>query len=252
MILNHKCGNSPFFSAAQCFIQKEFDDDVEHKEALQANDVTAVFGAHDLSVPDDGKIALSPKKLTIHVNWTAATQDYDSDVALLEFDEGKIPFNERIRPIYLWTSTVDPPMDEGVVVGWTKTENVTKPKKLTVPIQTNEECFLTTKALIYFSSRKTFCAGFRNFSMMNTKKQGVCRGDRGSGLFITVGGAPYLKGMMSMNTEVAESNCDVSRNSVYANILKFTDWIVNQTQIAPIEFAPPKPPGECGTKNDKQ
>lgn len=238
----------PIFSAAQCFQPKVSDDDVEPKKNLEANDVTAVFGAHDLRATEVGTIALSPKKVIIHVNWTVTAEDYDSDVALLEFEEGVIPISEHIHPIYLWTSTIDPPMDEGVVVGWTKTENVTRehfPKKLTVPIQTNEECFLTTKALLYFSSRKTFCAGFRNFSRTNTKKKGICRGDRGSGLFITVDGAPHLKGMMSMNTEEAESKCDVSRNSVYANVLKFSDWIVNMTQMTPGAFKAPKPPGEC-------
>lgn len=237
----------PIFSAAQCIHQKEPDDDAAERSAvLKENDIIAVFGAYDLNISNDpGRVELSPKRIIVHQNWTTTSQDYDSDIALLEFE--KIDFNDHIKPIYIWTSTDVPSMAEGVVVGWTKTGDATSkhvPKKLTVPIQTNEECFLTTKSLIYFSSRKTFCAGFRNFSMTNTKGLGVCRGDRGSGLFIYVKGQPYLKGMMSANTEAAETNCDVSRNSVYANVFKFGDWIVNHTQIPPEEFAPPAPLGE--------
>lgn len=244
-------GISRLFSAAQCIHPKEFDDNVP-REDLPAENITAVFGAHDLADRNDlNVLELSPTRIIIHEAWKPPKQDFDADLALLEFEQGKIIFSERIQRIPIWTTIDNAPFtEEGIVVGWTKTDDVTNehlPKKLKLPIQTNEECFLTTKTLIYYSSRRTFCAGFRNFSMMNDRKLGVCRGDRGSGMVAYINKSPYMKGMVAMNTEEAESKCDVSRNAVFANVFKFGDWIVNNTQLSPEEFVAPPPKGEFGT-----
>lgn len=170
-----------------------------------------------------------PKKIFIHDDWKQNTSDYDADLALLEFQKAALT---SFQPINLWTSAADPPLttNEGIVVGWTKSgsslgvlENL--PKKLIVPIQTNEHCFLTTKTLLNLSSLRTFCAGFRNRTSIPVNGLGVCRGDRGSGLVIKVGRISYLKGIMSATIDEAESNCDVTRNAVYANVLKFRNWI---------------------------
>lgn len=192
---------------------------------------------------------MTPKRIIIHEGWKNDTQDYDADLMLLEFNEGQITINGRtIKPIYLWIAVAEPPRTGGDVVGWTKTESAKNqkntPRELQVPIQTNEECFLTTKALIYLSSRKTVCAGFRNFSDIPTNGLGVCRGDRGSGLIIKIKGIPYLKGVLSSTSDEAESNCDVTRNAVYGNVLKYTDWIANKTQMSEESFAPPVGLGE--------
>lgn len=237
------------FLAAQCVHQKNSEDGVPVGDILQKEDILAVFGAHDLKVSNVNTFVSAPDRIIIHEDWKPSAQDYDADLMLLQFQEGKIVFSQYIKPVYLWTSTGEPPRTQGVIVGWTKTENATTeqentPKKLQVPIQTNEECFLTTKALIYLSSRRTFCAGFRNFSDIPTNGLGVCRGDRGSGLVIMVDGIVYFKGVMSSTVAEEESNCDVTRNAVYSNVLKFQDWIVNKTQLPVQSFAPPVPEGE--------
>lgn len=215
------------FTAAQCFRPKDTENQIK---VLQPNDVLAIFGAHDLTKPHElGKNAFSPRKIIIHDDWKQNTPDYDADLALLEFQKVQTALSQPVR---LWTSAADSPLvtNEGIVVGWTKSESSPSstskfPKKLTVPIQTNEECFLTTKTLINLSSRRTFCAGFRNFSIIPVNGLGVCRGDRGSGLVINVGGVSYLKGIMSATLDEAESSCDVSRNAVYSNVFKFRNWI---------------------------
>lgn len=95
---------------------------------------------------------------------------------------------------------------------------------ITAKIQTNEECFLGEKRLLDLSSFRTFCAGLQNGS-------GVCFGDSGSGLFIEVNRVHYLKGIVSSSL-IKDEHCDVSKNAIYTNVVKYADWIESKTQIA--------------------
>lgn len=177
------------------------------------------------------KIVLSPKRIIIHDEWNPQTQQYDADISLLEFEKGKILFSDSsdfISPICLWGSETEPAAKEGVVVGWGKSEDATKfhetiPTMIKAKIQTNEECFLTQRPLLDLSSFRTFCAGLQNGS-------GVCFGDSGSGLFIKVNQVHYLKGIVSSSL-VKDQLCDVSKNAVYTNVLKYMDWIEEKTRI---------------------
>lgn len=151
---------------------------------------------------------------------------YDADILLLEFDEGSIHFNNFIQPICLWSSEAEPKISSGVVTGWGKSENPDRlhenlPKLVEVRIQTNEKCFLETKALVDLSSERTFCAGLKNGS-------GVCNGDSGGGLFIKVEEVFYLRGIVSSSL-IKDGGCDVSKNAIYTNVLKFKQWIDQTT-----------------------
>lgn len=113
-------------------------------------------------------------------------------------------------------------MTEGIVTGWGVSEDPRKyrqnlPKMITVPIQTNEQCFLETKDLVDLSSIRTFCAGLRNGS-------GVCHGDSGGGLSYKKDGTYFLKGIVSSSL-IKEAECDVSKNAIYTNVPKFENWI---------------------------
>lgn len=177
---------------------------------------------------------MSPSKIYIHDDWNPFNTNYDADISILEFEKGKIIFNERsayIQPICLWDSAVEPPGNRGTVTGWGKSEDTTKiheniPKKLEVQIQTNEDCFFSSDSLIQLSSKRTFCAGLQNGS-------GVCFGDSGSGLFVNVNGVSYVKGIVSSSLITATKDCDVSRNAVYTNVLSFRDWIDEITGLHP-------------------
>lgn len=222
-----------FFLAAHCIQQKE------SKKPLLPREVVALFGAHDLNDPyETEKIALSPSKIYIHDDWNPFNTNYDADISILEFENGKISFNERsayIQPICLWDSPAEPPGSKGTVTGWGKSEDTTKiheniPKKLEVEIQTNEDCFFSSDSLIQLSSKRTFCAGLQNGS-------GVCFGDSGSGLFVNVNGVAYLKGIVSSSLVTATKNCDVSRNAVYTDVLAFRDWINKITGLHALSSA---------------
>lgn len=161
--------------------------------------------------------------------WNPETTEYDSDLALLAFEQKSIHFNEFVQPICLWNFPYEPTVSEGLVAGWGKSEDPTKkyenvPRLVKALIQTNEQCFLDERALVELSSLRTFCAGLRNGS-------GVCHGDSGGGLIIKVDGISYLKGIVSSSL-IKDGGCDVSRNAIYSNIPKYSDWIGKITGIS--------------------
>lgn len=156
----------------------------------------AIFGAHDLSNPyEAGRFQLSPRKIYVHNDWNSSSIQYDADLSLLEFEDGSIHFNAFVQPICLFYSENEPPVTEGIVTGWGKSEDPNKiteikPKLIKARIQSNEQCFLESKALVDLSSQRTFCAGLKNGS-------GVCTGDSGGGLFIKKDYAYHLSGIVS-------------------------------------------------------
>lgn len=203
--------------AAHCILQKYAT------KKILPRDILAIFGAYDLSNSyEPGRIVQPPKKIFIHDDWNHMTSDYDADVSLLKFEDGGITFNSFVHPICLWNSENEPTVTEGMVTGWGKTERPSQiheniPKRVKALIETNEQCFFNTKALLDLSSFRTFCAGLRNGS-------GVCFGDSGGGLFINVDDNYYLKGIVSSSL-IKDGGCDISKNAVFTNVIKFIDWI---------------------------
>lgn len=206
-------------------------------EKTVPRDVSALFGTFDLDKPhESGQFSLSPTKIFVHNDWNPFVTSYDADIAVLEFESDQIPFTNYIRPVCLWNDSNEPDVTEGYVVGWGKSEDETKehdniPKKIKIPIFTNEECSIETPALASLSSGRTFCAGWRNGT-------GVCFGDSGNGFVIKVNEVFYLKGIVSSSTITSTKNCDVSKFAVYTNVLKFHTWInriVNNNEKIEIE-----------------
>lgn len=206
-------------SAAHCILPKGA------KNELQARYVRALFGAHELDeYLEPGRFALSPKKITIHNEWNPATESYDADISLLEFEQGSITLNSFVQPICLWHSENVPTETEGTIIGWGKSEDPTRnhenePKKIQVRIQSNEECLPGEKELAGLASKKTFCAGHDNGS-------GVCHGDSGGGLSIQRNNIRYLVGIVSSSL-LNDVHCDVSKNAIYTNVQKFQPWMEN-------------------------
>lgn len=197
---------------------------------IQARDVLALFGAHDLSnCSEPERIVLSPEEIILHDNWNPQTTGYDADLALLKFAEGKILLSTRfIQPICLWKSAEGPPAIEAIVTGWSKIEDSTKvqpnePKVMQVQIRTNKECE-EEKQLLDLSSDRVFCVTSSNVL-------DLCHGDSGGGLFINVGGTYFLKGIRSPLL-LEDVGCDVRTDDIYTNVLKFQDWIHETTRGA--------------------
>jgi len=111
----------------------------------------------------------------------------------------------------------------GIVVGFGRSEDETKvheniPKMLETPIHSNEDCFLHNYLLVKLSSRRTFCGG-------TGTGIGVCKGDSGSGLFVTDGTAYYLRGIVSSSLIGGRYGCDVDVYSVFTDVTKYIEWI---------------------------
>lgn len=207
-------------TAAHC-MQPKYGQTLFDK--FEPSEIIALFGAHNLSyINEPGRISLSPQEIHIHNQWNSTAQSYDADIALLVFESDKIRSSHLIQPICLWTSTNLLAETEGTVVGWGNSgewkkihENI--PKKIQVPMFSNEECFLESHELTQISSKRTFCAGFKNGT-------GVCIGDSGSGFFVKNEDSHYLRGIVSSSL-VGPMGCDVTKYAVYTNVLKFTNWI---------------------------
>lgn len=187
----------------------------------------AFFGAHELNnFHETKRFSLSPEDIILHDKWNPHTTRYDSDLALLKFEDETIVFNTFVQPICLWDSEKEPIETEGIVAGWGQSEDTsrrheTEPKVIKAEIQTNEMCFFDDRAMVDLSSYRTFCAGLKNVS-------GVCRGDSGAGLLIKVNNVFHLKGIVSSSI-TNDGVCDVSKSAVYTNVQKFRDWIAEKT-----------------------
>lgn len=199
-------------------------------EVLKRN-VLATFGAHNLSrTIEVHRVSLSPKNIILHEDWSHLDKSFDADLALLEFDKGSIHFNDYVQPICLWGSDNQLSIPDSFVIGWGKSEDKTRyhedtPKLVELKIKTNEECLPKEEVLAALSSVRTFCA--RSIS----GESGVCFGDSGGGLVIKVDHRHFLKGIVSSSQDNG-FECDVTKDVVFTNVFKYTNWIKMKTGVA--------------------
>jgi hypothetical protein len=170
-----------------------------------------------------GRETRGTSKIHIHPDWNPHLVTYDADIAIVEI-EYPVTFTNYIQPICLWESPFDPLQASGFVVGYGKSEDLSKiheniPKIIDVPIHSQEDCFLSNPVLVSLSSKRTFCGGYRNGT-------GVCSGDSGGGLAIKINNVFYLRGIVSSSL-IRDFSCDLENYSIFTNVLKFKDWIKN-------------------------
>lgn len=159
-------------------------------------------------------------KIHVHPDWNPNVDSYDADLATLQL-EHPLTFNSFIQPICLWETYNDPGVSTGIVIGYGRNESqhLQKiPRKIEIPMHTQDECFLSKPDLAELSSKRTFCAGSGNGS-------GVCAGDSGGGMFIKFNGVYYLRGIVSSSLVRDDDSCDVDNYAVFTNVLKFKTWI---------------------------
>ncbi|CAO1385621.1 unnamed protein product [Diamesa hyperborea] len=211
-------------TAAHCMQQKQQRIISNPEEVLLA---FGVYNLNDLGEP--GSSSSYAIKITIHPDWNPSSFKYDADLAMIQV-ENAISFTNLIKPVCLWTGD-ELDTAEGSVVGWGKSESSKKhddePKEITVPIVSNEVCFLEQPELSIISSVRTFCGGARD------SIRGPCFGDSGSGFFVKSNRKYYLRGLVSSSLTIGQQ-CDTSSYAVYTNILKFTDWITQTAMINPL------------------
>jgi secreted trypsin-like serine protease len=185
-------------------------------------DVRVLLGVHDLNDQFEvGKEIRSVKSIFVHPDWNPDVITFDADIASI-FLEKEIIFNNYIQPICLWVGQTEPQVTSLVLVGYGKSEDETKkheniPKVLTLPIHTQEDCFLKNQGLVAISSKRTFCAG-------SADGTGACLGDSGGGLYLKLLNTYFLRGIVSSSLRRGQS-CDVNTYSVYTDVLKYKNWI---------------------------
>lgn len=209
------------FLAAHCFLDKKTSEEDE----LHIKNIRALFGAHNFKdAHEPERFSLSPNKKILHEEWNPWTTQYDADLSLLQFEQGSIKFGSYVQPICLWDAENDLTLTEGLVVGWGSADGTNRyedvPKLIKVPTLNNEHCLPGQGNLADYSSLRTFCAGLNGSS--------VCFGDSGSGLLTQVDGRYYIVGIVS-SSPIKNNMCDVSRNAIYTNVLKFKEWITLKT-----------------------
>lgn len=196
-----------------------------NRKKLLPREIIAVFGAHNISNAHElNRKPLSPSQILIHEDWKTETSKYDANIAVLVFDE-EIHFTRFIKPVCIWKSTAAPLVKKGIFVGWGKGDEESRnfiastPRQLKIPIHENQQCFFKDYELAVISSPRTFCAGDANGT-------GVNIGDSGSGLFTKIDDAFYITGIAS-SCKTNYEGCDLNTYSVFTNVLKFQDWILN-------------------------
>ncbi|XP_070505173.1 uncharacterized protein [Chironomus tepperi] len=199
--------------------------DKHAKKPTLAGEIIVQLGAYDLDRKIEvGRFPYAVQSINVHPDWNTLTQAYDADIAVLVLDS-EVTFSGYIQPICLVQALTATSASTGVVVGYGKSEDVTKkheniPKILEMPIHSNEDCFLKNYLLATLSSKRTFCGG-------TGAGVGVCSGDSGSGLFVTNGTTYYLRGIVSSSLRGGPYGCDVDTYAVFTDVTKYIDWINN-------------------------
>lgn len=212
---------------------------------MKTRDILLLLGAYNLSdVNEHGVFSASASQVILHPDWNPYVEKYDADIAAIIL-EGEVPYTQFIRPVCIASSSleIDSGFASGFVTGWGKSEDQTKiheniPKELSIPIWTNEHCFLESNEFVKVASKRTFCAGSRD-------GRGVCSGDSGGGLFIQSGDAYFLKGLISASL-LDRGECDVSNFALFTNVNWFTEWIDVPTEEVSSSNANLQAPTSCG------
>lgn len=188
-----------------------------------------LLGVHDLDQTYESyRQTFMTKEIIIHPDWSCLVHTYDADISIVVL-EFPVEFNNFIKPICLWGFDELPTESTGVVVGFGKSENEAKnhenmPKKLQIPIITNEKCF-NEDQLSTISSGRTFCAGASDGS-------GVCFGDSGGGLYIKHENTFFLRGIVSSSLVTSDNMCNTNRPAIFTDVIKYKDWIFNSQSKA--------------------
>lgn len=106
-----------------------------------------------------------------HPDWNYGDIRFDADISLVTLSD-EVKFTEHVEPVCLPKPTQNELFGAGNVIGWGKSEHSEAlgllmdptPNELTVPIVSQEDCFLDVHLLAAIASKRTFCAGYMNRS----------------------------------------------------------------------------------------
>ncbi|XP_017770035.1 PREDICTED: coagulation factor X-like isoform X2 [Nicrophorus vespilloides] len=163
------------------------------------------------------------------------SRTYANDIALLKLVNPAV-FTDYVRPICLWSEDADlnSVMNKpGTVVGWGFDETGKVTEELTqanMPVVSKETCIYSFPEFFSrFTTKKTYCAGFRNDYVTGTS---VCNGDSGGGMIFPKSTSTpskkmwQLRGLVSISVALQNQfRCDSSHYVVFTDVAKYLDWI---------------------------
>lgn len=123
------------------------------------------FGRADLSDwrPDAEERFAVAQSIHVHPDYVPFTAN--ADIALITIS-GEVKFTNFIRPLCLWSEKDDLARvvgQEGTVAGWGRTEDdepsYAQPRKVVMPIVSQEKCLRSAYQYRDITSERTFCAG---------------------------------------------------------------------------------------------
>ncbi|XP_044261146.1 serine protease gd-like [Tribolium madens] len=186
-------------------------------------DILLVLGRSDISHwASTGALLRTASQVTPHPNYKQSSGH--CDLAIIKMNE-KVIFKPTIRPICLWTGDTDLKQFagvRGVVAGWGKSAEgrnvVAVPRKVAMPVVSQETCLRSHANFRNLTSETTFCAGNRDGS-------GPCNGDSGAGFIVKREGRWFLRGVVSTAIKKEDFSCDLNEFVVFSDVGKLREWI---------------------------
>lgn len=163
--------------------------------------------------------------------YRAELQNYLGDIAILVTTK-MFDLTVAVQPVCVdWYQQNEYNLTNGYVTGWGFTVEDSNPsevlKELNVPVIQDSRCLdnFPGNYKQFFTFDK-LCAGFLN------SHKSVCIGDSGGGLVFEHNNKFYIKGVVS-NTPRSMRGCDSQQYSLYTNVSKYLNFILDkETQFA--------------------
>lgn len=169
-LVNKNNDKQLFFSAAHCAFENQRKPISEEKYFI-------LLGKLNIRSWCDDRLCQTRRvsKLLVHPDYIPLLsgdreKKLKADLAVFVLNDAVV-FNKYIIPICLWSER-NTDLDlivhqKGTVAGWGKDEKgeeaTPEPKKISIPIVSQEHCFRSNDAISHLISNTTFCAGMYSF-----------------------------------------------------------------------------------------
>lgn len=192
----------------------------------KCDEIYLLTNVHDLKHIETAERILI-ENIFVHPDYSAISEPYDADLALLKF-KNLLIFNANTIPVCLWHDNVIE-QNNGKVISFTNPEpdepgydnyehdpNHNYPRIFNMPIRS--ECTRTQPRFRLIATERTFCAGGLN--------SGQCFeiGNSGSSMAVKIDNKYYARGIVSASF-IDFAGCDNYTFSLFTDIPKFKEWI---------------------------
>uniref|UniRef100_A0A3B4B241 trypsin n=1 Tax=Periophthalmus magnuspinnatus TaxID=409849 RepID=A0A3B4B241_9GOBI len=192
---------------------------------IQGKEYQVVLGGINILKEEDMDQTLPVTNTYIHENYSETPVSVHNDIALLKLNITESPYCAKETPFVKAACLPDEPFPAGkecVISGWGATE--TRIILYSSHLMNTNVFLISDKKCkaphIYASALddSMLCAGVLEGGI------DACQGDSGGPLVCETNGTYYITGVVSWGDGCGQQN----KPGVYANVLKFRDWILNK------------------------